>query len=139
MRKAMKNFFRYLKDREGTVAVEFAMVGVLFLTFLFGIIEVGRVFWTWNTLQYAVETTARYAIVHKSATNGDLVTYAANSMSGIKVDASKLSVTTVPTTVSGISFIEVTGTYAYKSIVPFLPAAINSVNLTAKARVPYVL
>ncbi|MCE9508435.1 MAG: pilus assembly protein [Alphaproteobacteria bacterium] len=135
----MKIFCKYFRNRQGTVAVEFAMVAVLFMTFLFGIIEVGRVFWTWNTLQYAVETTARYAIVHQSATNSDLVTYAANRMSGISVDTSKLSVTTATTTISGISFIEVTGTYAYTSIVPFLPAAMNSINLTAKVKVPYVL
>jgi Flp pilus assembly protein TadG len=135
----MNIFCKYFRNRQGTVAVEFAMVAVLFLTFLFGIIEVGRVFWTWNTLQYAVEDTARYAIVHQSATNSDLVTYAAGRMAGIKVDTSKLSVTTANTTISGISFIEVTGTYAYKSIVPFLPAAMNTINLTAEAKVPYVL
>jgi len=135
----MKNIRKYFREEKGATAVEFGMVSLLFLTFLFGVVEMGRVFWTWNTLQYAIEDTARYAIVHVTATNSDLVAYAASSMAGISADTSRLTVTTANTTISGIQFIEVSGTYAYRSMVPFLPAAINSINLTAQARIPYSL
>ncbi len=135
----MKFFRHYFSHQSGATAVEFGMVSLLFLSFLFGIIELGRVFWTMNALQYAIEDTARYAQVNTDATDAELVAYAATSMSGVTADTAPLTVTTQQTTISGISFIEVNGTYTFTTMVPFLPAAMNTINLTAQSRIPYSL
>ncbi len=134
----MKFLHRYFFHKKGSVAVEFGMVSILFLGFLFGIIEFGRLFWTMNALQYAIEDTARYALVHEDAANTELVTYATNKMSGVS-NPSTLIITTTQVTISGISFIEVNGTYTFTTIIPFLSTLISTLDLTAQSRIPYSL
>jgi TadE-like protein len=50
-------------DRNGGTAAEFAMVLPLAIIFLFGIIDVGRLMWTWNTAEKATQMGVRYAVV----------------------------------------------------------------------------
>ena len=51
----------------GASIVEFAIVGVLFFTMLFGIIEFGRLLWIHNELTRATRRAARYAVTHGDA------------------------------------------------------------------------
>jgi Flp pilus assembly protein TadG len=46
-------------DRSGNVAVELAFIAPAMLMFIFGIMEVGRVLWLQNALDYAVVEAAR--------------------------------------------------------------------------------
>ena len=134
----MKFLRRYFFHKKGSVAVEFGMVSMLFLGFLFGIIEFGRLFWTMNALQYAIEDTARYALVNQEATNTELITYATNSMSGVS-NPSALTITTTQVTISGISFIEVNGMYTFTTIIPFLSTLMGTLDMTSQSRIPYSL
>ena len=136
----MKFLRAYFRDEGGATAVEFAMISGAFLIMLFGIIEVGRIFWTWNALQYATEETARYAIVHTAASSSDLSDYAFQAMSGINTDvsASSLTVLTSSPTVAGVSFVQVDSSYVFSTLTSFLPDSISSLTLTASARVPIV-
>lgn len=53
-----------MKGRErGTTTVEFAIVGALALVVLFGVIEVGRMLFVWNTIAEATRRGARVAAV----------------------------------------------------------------------------
>lgn len=54
-------------DRRGVAAVEFAIVGLLLLTMIFGIINLGDLAWTYDTLHAGVVASARYASVTTSA------------------------------------------------------------------------
>lgn len=47
----------------GLVTVEFALIGGLFFIILFGIIEFGRLLYTWNTLEEVTRRAARLAVV----------------------------------------------------------------------------
>jgi len=134
-----KLFFKYFKNEDGATAVEFGMVSVLFLVFIFSIIEFSRIYWTMNALEYAIENTARYAMVNKNASDITLVDYARTSMSGMQPDVASLDVTTVKITIGGVSFIEVDGTYKFTTIFPFLPSSMNSIELQSSARAPYAL
>ncbi|MGH8554355.1 MAG: TadE/TadG family type IV pilus assembly protein [Gammaproteobacteria bacterium] len=49
--------------QRGTTTVEFALIGVLFFIVLFGIIEFGRLLFTWNTLTEMTRRGARVAAV----------------------------------------------------------------------------
>lgn len=49
--------------QRGTAAVEFAIVALLFFTLLIGIMEVGRLLWTWNAAVEATRLGARLAVV----------------------------------------------------------------------------
>lgn len=52
-----------MKYQRGLYAVEFAIVGGLFLMLLFAIIEVGRMMYTYNVLHEASRRAARIAVV----------------------------------------------------------------------------
>jgi hypothetical protein len=51
------------KHQRGLTSVEFAIIGALFFTVLIGIIEVGRLLFTWNTLHEVTRRAARLAAV----------------------------------------------------------------------------
>jgi Flp pilus assembly protein TadG len=51
------------KRQSGATAVEFALVLVIFLTFLLGILDFSRMLFTWNAANEATRAGARYAVV----------------------------------------------------------------------------
>ncbi len=51
--------------------VEFALVAALFFTVLLGVIEMGRMLWTWNAAVEATRYGARLAVVCDIADGGD--------------------------------------------------------------------
>lgn len=56
-------FHRLMRDCRGASAAEFAMVLPLLLIFLLGIVDIGRLMWTWNRAEKATQMGVRYAIV----------------------------------------------------------------------------
>lgn len=51
------------RREHGLASIEFAMVGLVFFVVLFGIFEVSRVLFTWNTLSEATRRGARQAVI----------------------------------------------------------------------------
>lgn len=51
------------KHQAGVAAVEFAIVSLVFFTLLIGIMEMGRLLWTWNAAVEATRLGARLAVV----------------------------------------------------------------------------
>ena len=51
------------RDRNGAVAVEFGLVGSIFITLLMGILEFGTAFWQWNQATKALQLGVRLAAV----------------------------------------------------------------------------
>ncbi|HXQ70460.1 MAG TPA: TadE family protein, partial [Pyrinomonadaceae bacterium] len=58
------------KNEEGRTLVEFAIVGTVFLTVMFGVIEFGRLYWTHNALRDAARRGVRYAAIRRNDTAG---------------------------------------------------------------------
>lgn len=52
-----------MKKEVGATIVEFALVLVVFLTFLLGVIDFARMLWTWNAATEATRWGARNAVV----------------------------------------------------------------------------
>ena len=50
-------------NQSGAAAVEFALVAVMFFTVLFGIVEIGRAMYVFNTVQEVTRRAAREAVV----------------------------------------------------------------------------
>ena len=50
-------------QQSGATAVEFALVLLIFLTFLLGILDFSRMLFTWNAATEATRAGARYAVV----------------------------------------------------------------------------
>lgn len=85
---------RFKRDRKGVVAIEFAMVALPFLFFVFGIIGSGLYFFTDNGLQNAVETAARKIRTGQAQRTGMTVDQFRNEIcaNGTFLDCSKLRV-----------------------------------------------
>jgi Flp pilus assembly protein TadG len=83
-----------LKAREGTTAVETAIVLPAFLLLLLGLIECGILFWTQSSLQFAVEAAARCAVVNSTlcGNTSAIQSYAASQVTGLTVASSSFSV-----------------------------------------------
>ncbi|HEY0431897.1 MAG TPA: TadE/TadG family type IV pilus assembly protein [Pyrinomonadaceae bacterium] len=64
--------FKTDKNQRGAGLVEFALVGGVFLTVLFGVVEFGRLLWTHNALMDATRRGTRYATLRKDDTAGQL-------------------------------------------------------------------
>lgn len=56
--------FAVVRSRNGTAAIEFALMAIPLFLFIFGIIEVGRALWLQNALHYSVEEASRCAAVN---------------------------------------------------------------------------
>ncbi|SFH93236.1 Flp pilus assembly protein TadG [Collimonas sp. OK307] len=62
-----------MKNQSGATAVEFALVMILFLTFLLGITDFSRMLFTWNAANEATRAGARYAVVCDDTTKQAVV------------------------------------------------------------------
>jgi len=59
----MNRLVRLARDRRGASAAEFALVLPLLILFLLGIIDVGRLMWTFNQAEKATQVGVRAAVV----------------------------------------------------------------------------
>lgn len=55
-------------DRDGAAAVEFGLVLPFLVALIYGVIELGRLFWAVGVLNFAVEQAARCAVVNSATT-----------------------------------------------------------------------
>lgn len=87
---------RILRDREGAVLVEFALVAPVFVAMLFGMIETGRLFWVKQTLDEVAYSTARCMSVSASCeTETQQKTFAVDRAAslGIAITAAEITIT----------------------------------------------
>jgi hypothetical protein len=61
---------RLAKDPRASVGAEFALVLPIFLLFVLGVVDVGRMMWTWNRAEKAAQMGVRYAAVTDMADTG---------------------------------------------------------------------
>lgn len=59
----------FIRDREGAVAVEFALLFVALFVITVGIIDVGAALYQWNRAEKALQQAARYAVVSDPVAN----------------------------------------------------------------------
>jgi Flp pilus assembly pilin Flp len=82
---------RFGADIRGATAVEFAFIASPLILMVLGIVDGGRMLWTQNSLQYAVEQAARYAVTSCTttcATAAQIQSYAASKAYGMTISAS---------------------------------------------------
>src|ERR1700675_3482302 len=82
---------RPISDISGAAAVEFAMILWPLMLLLLGTVDGGRMLWTQNSLQYAVEQAARCAAVNSTttcSTAAQIQSYAATMAYGSSLNQS---------------------------------------------------
>jgi Flp pilus assembly protein TadG len=99
MSSSSHHFTLLRRNTAGSAAVEFALTAPVLLLMLFGAIEYGRVLWTQNSIQYAVEQAARCAAMGQTAgatlctTASATKTFAAGHVVGYTVPTTDFTVT----------------------------------------------
>ena len=59
-------WWRLWRSTRGAAAIEMSIIGPAFFLFVLGTLEAGRAFYTWNTMERAVEEGARYVMLYGS-------------------------------------------------------------------------
>jgi Flp pilus assembly protein TadG len=103
----------------GSVAIEYALLLPVLLLFVLGIIDTGRLLWSYATLQRAVDAAARCGAVGAAscATTAQIASYAAGQAFGLAVTPAAFSVSTPACGVN------VRGTLRFSFIIPWLGAS----------------
>jgi len=124
----------YLADSRAAAAVEFAFVAPVFLVMVLGSVEVGRALWIKSTMQFAVEQTARYAIVNTSATTAALEAYAATEIADAGFNDANVTFTAANDTTGGVTFVTISASYDFNTVAGLIPTP--DWTLLAMTRVP---
>ena len=85
------------RRQSGNAMVEFALVFLLFLMIVFGLIEMGRAVWTYNSVAHATRMGGRHIIVHGSVNpTTPAKLKEAVTKNALGLDPAKIIVTTTP-------------------------------------------
>ncbi|MGH8596018.1 MAG: TadE/TadG family type IV pilus assembly protein [Gammaproteobacteria bacterium] len=132
-----------MRGQKGVYSVEFAIVGAVFFLVLFGVIEIARALFVWNTIAEATRRGARVAAVCNPTNNtfvGQVAVFNApgggsaspvlNGLTTGNVSVQYLNAGGTPGAVgAAIEYVRVSITgYTHQLIIPFLPASVT--NLT---------
>jgi Flp pilus assembly protein TadG len=121
-------------DRQGTAAIEFAIVAPVLFTVLLGLIDFGRMFYVRESLEYATEQAARYYALNPTSSTSNITTYLQGQMAGGM--GSSISVNFTDTTScngkANVTCTLISGTYTFKFIAGYL--GLGNKILQAKAQ-----
>jgi hypothetical protein len=102
---------------DGTVAIEYGLILPVMLLFTLGIMDTGRLLWTYITLTRAAEAAARCGAVNNTATCPSIPAFAVTQAWGINdVTAANF---TQSTPACGV---QVAATYTFQFITPWFPS-----------------
>lgn len=137
---------RLRRDRRGVAAVEFALVSLMMLTWIFGIMEVARAFWTYQIIQeVAIQGARCIGIRSSSCTVGSTFDLGAakNYMVGLAanlgmtlpqaaiVEATHSAVLTDCANQTGFSLVKIN--YNFAASVPGLVPSLSHIPLSASS------
>ena len=127
MSKATNSRITFLQ--RGAVAIEFAIIVPALLLFVLGIMDTGRLLWTYTTVYRASEAAARcFAILAPTCTTAVAAqSYAVTQAWGLPIAPAAFAVT------SQACGARVIATYGFQFVIPWLS---NSITLTATACYP---
>jgi Flp pilus assembly protein TadG len=120
---------RLIGARRGTAAIEYALILPMFLLFIFGIIDVGRLMWTYVTLTRATEAAARCGAVNTTdcGTNAAIAARGVTEAWGMTITAAAFTVT------QPACGVHVVGTYSFVWAIPALMMSTPRATLTLTA------
>jgi len=118
----------------GVAALEFAAIAPVLILLLVAVMEFGRLYWVRDSVQYAAEQTARWAMANTAATDGQLQAQALAQFDGVSGGTPVVSI--AHDTANGVNFLTVTVTYSFEFFVDFM--GIGDLPLRGESRVPLI-
>lgn len=83
---------RIASDERGAAALEAALVLPFYIAFIFAIIELGNVYWTYNSIQYVADEVARCNAISNCNVGNTAYAGAANIWSSASAAAGEITV-----------------------------------------------
>jgi Flp pilus assembly pilin Flp len=121
-----------LRQQRGATAVEFALVAAFFLMLLFGIMEMGRVFFYFNGAAEATRLGARLAVVcDKTSAQQDVIRgHMHDFVSILPADAAHIAFDYSPSgctpgTCQYVTVSIIAGATTFQTFIPFLPVTLS--------------
>jgi Flp pilus assembly protein TadG len=107
---------RRLCGTGGASAIEYGIILPVFLAFLLGIMDTGRLLWTYNTLHRATDAAARCAAVNTTTcgTTAQIKNEAVKAAWGLTIGSSAFTVATIACGA------QVSASYEFKFVTPGL-------------------
>jgi Flp pilus assembly protein TadG len=122
------------RDRRGGAIVEFAVLAPVLFTLLLGLVEMGRMLYVRQALEYATEQAARYYMLNPTSASSAITTYLQGQMAGGM--GSGVTVVYADTTAcngnASVTCTTITATYSFVFVAAFL--GMDSVSMNAKAQ-----
>ncbi|WP_280770405.1 TadE/TadG family type IV pilus assembly protein [Salipaludibacillus daqingensis] len=116
-----------MKSQKGQSLVEFALVIPLLIVLLFGIVDFGRVFHTYLTLDHVGREAARAASV--GATDGEIISIAESNGSSINLTGGQVTISPAGEKSSGEN-VTITITYPVGFLTPVIGDIIGPLELS---------
>lgn len=129
-----RNLWGWLAETGGASALEFAILLPVFVTLVFGTMQVGLLFFQAGTVQQALEETARELMVDDTLSEAQLqlsIEARLEELISIPVD---VTYSVVP--VGEVSIMRITAAFSVDLIIPFVPTV--SVPMDVQTVVPLV-
>ena len=107
-------------SQSGQSLVEFALVIPVFILFIMGIIDMGRLVYSYSVLHNAVREGARYGVIDSGRTSVQIQNIVEDTAIGL--DRTQLAVTTSTVSGSTHSTIQVNAQYKFSAATPVIQA-----------------
>jgi Flp pilus assembly protein TadG len=128
MNRSRNPYIRCTRNSSGSVAVEFALLLPVYIAFIFGIIEFGRMIWIRNTMEFAAEQAARYGAITTGATTATIEDKAKDPSYLIGVDPATVTFTAT----IAASNVKVVGTHSFTTLISaYVPIPATTLTVTA--------
>lgn len=121
---------------EGAAAVEFALIFPALVLLLYGLMEVARALYSWNSLQLMADEASRWAAVRPAASAADVATVARRFGAGIAPDDLTVTVDTAAAGPAGQRTVDVRLDYAYRLLAPGIARSEPIIVMRARSRMP---
>jgi Flp pilus assembly protein TadG len=131
----MPTLARLLSDRRGGAVIEFAVLGPVLLTMMLGAVDVGRMFYVRQNLEYATEQAARYYMLNPTAQSSAVTTYLQGAMGGGVGSNVNVSYTDTANCngSSNVTCTMISATYSFSFIAGYLGLGTKVLHATAQA------
>src|SRR5258708_2187353 len=125
MQSKLKRSERRRRHQSGQAIVEGALVMLVFLTITFGLMDFGRMVWSYSQISHAAREATRYAMVRGSdsghtASKDDIKGVISNTSPGLDTSNVTTTVTFSPDQSAG-STVQVKVAYDFYPMGPYIP------------------
>lgn len=123
---------RFVRASGGASALEFALIAPVFFTMTFGTIQLAIGYYYAGSVQFALERTARIAMVDQDMSEGQVQAAFANELAAFTDQDVDISYTVDES--GDVPIGEFAATYVHEIVVPFIPSF--EISFDVETRVP---